>query len=87
MTTPEKDRDGVGLLEPMPPFALDDIGDPADAFRQPWLDFPGPSLANHPLLRGLLMELPPKTSPPSPEWMNQWFAAARAVFDLMYHSR
>jgi hypothetical protein len=42
------------------------------------------SLADHPLLRGLLLELPPKGSPPSPEWLNRWFETARAILELLY---
>jgi hypothetical protein len=47
-----------------------------------WLEETG--LADHPLLRGLLMELPPKGSAPSPEWLNRWFEAARAILELLY---
>jgi hypothetical protein len=47
-----------------------------------WLEETG--LADHPLLRGLLLELPPKGSAPSPEWMNRWFEAARAILELLY---
>jgi len=47
-----------------------------------WLEDTG--LADHPLLRGLLMELPPKGAAPSPEWLNRWFEAARAILELLY---
>lgn len=47
-----------------------------------WLEDTG--LADHPLLRGLLMELPPKGQAPSPEWLNRWFEAARAILELLY---
>ena len=47
-----------------------------------WLEETGP--ADHPLLRGLLLELPPKGSAPSPEWLNRWFEAARAILELLY---
>jgi hypothetical protein len=59
-----------------------------DSLREPvfppaaWLDETG--LAEHPLLRGLLLELPPKGSTPSPEWLNRWFEAARAILELLY---
>ncbi|MCP2326113.1 hypothetical protein HDA40_004620 [Hamadaea flava] len=60
---------GLGLDEPVyPPPA--------------WLEETG--LADHPLLRGLLMELPPKGAAPSPEWLNRWFEAARAILELLY---
>ncbi|WP_162907913.1 hypothetical protein [Allorhizocola rhizosphaerae] len=65
-------------LEPVPSLAL-------DGFEEGWLDGNNKtSLVDHPLMRGLLMELPPKGSQPSPEWMNRWFEAARAVLDLIY---
>jgi len=47
-----------------------------------WLEETG--LADHPLLRGLLLELPPKGSAPSPEWLNRWFEAARSILELLY---
>jgi hypothetical protein len=50
-----------------------------------WLESAaGSTLADHPLLRGLLMELPPKGSSPSPEWLNRWFEAARSILELIY---
>jgi hypothetical protein len=47
-----------------------------------WLEETG--LADHPLLRGLLMELPPKGAAPSADWLNRWFEAARAILELLY---
>jgi hypothetical protein len=52
-----------------------------------WLDGPIESMVDHPLLRGLLLELPPRGTQPSPEWMNRWFEAARSVLDLIYLRR
>ena len=42
------------------------------------------SLVVHPLLRGLLMELPPKGSVPPPGWLDRWFEATRAILELLY---
>ncbi|MFE9689906.1 hypothetical protein [Micromonospora sp. NPDC005806] len=42
------------------------------------------SLVDHPLLRGLLMELPPKGSVPPPGWLDRWFDATRAILELLY---
>jgi hypothetical protein len=42
------------------------------------------SLVDHPLLRGLLMELPPKGSLPAPEWLDRWFEATRSILELLY---
>jgi len=45
---------------------------------------PDRSLVDHPLMRGLLMELPPKGSLPPPEWLDRWFEATRAILELLY---
>lgn len=59
-----------------PPLAVD----PAR-----WLDSTeSGSLEDHPLLRGLLMELPPKGSMPPSGWMDRWFEAARSILELLY---
>lgn len=84
MTT--SDRDGVGLLEPVPSLVLNGLDEPAFAAKS-WLDGHSGTLVDHPLLRGLLLELPSKSAPPSPEWMDRWFEAARAVLDLVYNRR
>lgn len=42
------------------------------------------SLADHPLLRGLLLELPPKGSTPPPGWLDRWFEATRSILELLY---
>jgi hypothetical protein len=60
-----------GLTEPVYP--------PAD-----WAEPPGESLVDHPLLRGLLLELPPKGSIPRQEWLDRWFEAARSILELLY---
>lgn len=75
-----------GLLEPVPSLMLDGYDEPPFSSAG-WLDGPGSSLVDHPLLRGLLLELPPKGSQPSLDWMNRWFEAARAVLDLIYNPR
>lgn len=76
----------VGLLEPVPSLVLDGFSESGFEGSQ-WIDGQKSSLVDHPLLRGLLLELPPKGSQPSPEWMNRWFEAARAVLDLIYVPR
>ena len=42
------------------------------------------SMASHPLFRGLLQELPPRTAPPSQEWLDRWSATARSILELLY---
>jgi len=56
-----------------------------------WLDMepveepPGEPVAEHPLLRGLLMELPVKGSVmPTREWLDRWFEATRSILELLY---
>jgi hypothetical protein len=42
------------------------------------------SMADHPLLRGLLMELPARGSLPPSDWLDRWFEAARSILELLY---
>jgi hypothetical protein len=42
------------------------------------------SMADHPLLRGLLMELPPRGAVPNPGWLDRWFEATRSILELLY---
>lgn len=51
---------------------------------EPWMEQSMGSLVDHPLLRGLLMELPPKGAMPAPEYLDRWFEAARSILDLLY---
>lgn len=82
----QRPEPGVGLLEPVPSLVLEGFEEPSFS-GEDWLNGQKTSLVDHPLMRGLLMELPPKGSQPSPEWMNRWFEAARAVLDLIYVTR
>jgi hypothetical protein len=67
---------------------LDELAEPVYPVGD-WLDSPTGSLADHPLLRGLLMELPPKGAMPTSDWLDRWFEAARSILELLYvqHSR
>ncbi|MBF9132144.1 hypothetical protein I0C86_24805 [Plantactinospora sp. S1510] len=49
-----------------------------------WPDVPSEPLVDHPLLRGLLLELPPKGTIPGSLWLDRWFEAARAILELLY---
>jgi hypothetical protein len=42
------------------------------------------SMADHPLLRGLLLELPPRGTMPAADWLDRWFEAARSILELLY---
>lgn len=44
----------------------------------------GSPLVEHPLLRGLLLELPPRSAAPEPAWLDRWFEATRAILELLY---
>ena len=79
------------LLEPppvsAPTISINDLDSLSEPVFPPhgWLDEgPTGTLADHPLLRGLLMELPPKGTFPHPGWMDRWFEAARAILELIY---
>lgn len=72
-----------------PPLALNALSQLAEPVysHDGWLDPTAPVVADHPLLRGLLMELPPKGSVLPQDWLNRWFDAARAVLDLLYQQQ
>jgi hypothetical protein len=42
------------------------------------------SMADHPLLRGLLQELPARGAMPESDWLDRWFEAARSILELLY---
>ena len=65
---------------------LSDLGSLSEPMfgRDTWLDAPSGSMADHPLLRGLLLELPPKGTMPQQEWLDRWFEAARSILELIY---
>ena len=70
----------------LPDPSLSDLGPLSEPMfgRDAWLDAPSGSLADHPLLRGLLLELPPKGTMPQQEWLDRWFEAARSILELIY---
>ena len=41
-------------------------------------------MADHPLLRGLLLELPARGTLPPSDWLDRWFEAARSILELLY---
>ncbi|MBN1170608.1 MAG: hypothetical protein JXA67_00360 [Micromonosporaceae bacterium] len=64
---------------------LNDLTQPvAAAHCESWDGHAAGSLVDHPLLRGLLLELPPKGALPPPEYLDRWFEAARSILDLLY---
>ena len=49
-----------------------------------WNDASSSSMADHPLLRGLLLELPARGTMPASDWLDRWFEAARSILELLY---
>lgn len=74
---PQHGRNGSGGLD------LSGLTEPVFS-PATWLDGPAGTLADHPLLRGLLLELPPKGTVPPPGWLDRWFEAARSILELLY---
>lgn len=85
----------VSALEPLSGPAvgdLDSLSEPIFSAPAVWGDEPphpmmawdSSPLADHPLLRGLLLELPPKGSNPPADWLDRWFEAARSILELLY---
>jgi hypothetical protein len=70
------------LIEPTLP-GLGSLGESVFS-PEAWLDGSGGSVADHPLLRGLLLELPPKGSVLQHDWLDRWFEAARSILELLY---
>jgi hypothetical protein len=61
---------------------LDALAEPAMPVA--WLDRSSGALIDHPLLKGLLLELPPKGTSPAADWLDRWFEAARSILELLY---
>jgi hypothetical protein len=57
---------------------------PVDLPVDSWLDGSAPAVVDHPLLRGLLLELPPKGATLQAQWLDRWFEAARSILELLY---
>ncbi|MGX6605427.1 hypothetical protein ACWKSP_25335 [Micromonosporaceae bacterium Da 78-11] len=49
-----------------------------------WTESASQSMADHPLLRGLLLELPARGTMPASDWLDRWFEAARSILELLY---
>jgi len=79
------------MLEPplvaTPTISINEVHSLSEPVFPPhdWLDDgPTGTMADHPLLRGLLMELPPRGSVPQPGWLDRWFEAVRSILELIY---
>jgi hypothetical protein len=77
----------TGALDRAPSLpSLDLHGLSEPVFSTGWMEAGAgaPSMADHPLLRGLLLELPPRGTMPAPGWLDRWFEAARSILELLY---
>lgn len=52
--------------------------------QQSWFQTQGGSPTEHPLMAGLLLELPPRDGPVDKVWLENWLQAARAILELIY---
>jgi hypothetical protein len=67
----------------LPSLDLQGLSDPVFSGTG-WTDSSSQSMADHPLLRGLLLELPARGTLPPSEWLDRWFEAARSILELLY---
>ncbi|BAL85258.1 hypothetical protein AMIS_380 [Actinoplanes missouriensis 431] len=68
----------------LPSLDLQGLTEPVFSANTTWADSPSQSMADHPLLRGLLHELPTRGSLPPSDWLDRWFEAARSILELLY---
>jgi hypothetical protein len=66
---------------PLPPLDLPGLTEPVFGG---WGETRSVSMADHPLLRGLLHELPARGAMPESAWLDRWFEAARSILELLY---
>jgi hypothetical protein len=66
----------------LPSLDLNGLTEPV--FSASWSDSTSESMADHPLLRGLLLELPARGTLPPSDWLDRWFEAARSILELLY---
>jgi hypothetical protein len=79
---------GLPTRSPGRSHSIEPTGALDRAAQLPSLELPdsgsSQSMADHPLLRGLLMELPVRGTLPPSEWLDRWFEAARSILELLY---
>ncbi|WP_434742295.1 hypothetical protein [Micromonospora sp. SH-82] len=92
VVTGDSELDGRGMApapeQPGSPLSLPSME--SGPLREPsyptggWPMDPNDTLVDHPLMRGLLLELPPRGSIPPPGWLDRWFEATRSILELLY---
>lgn len=69
----------------LPSLELPALTEPVFSATSSWSEpAPSQSMADHPLLRGLLLELPARGTLPPSDWLDRWFEAARSILELLY---
>ena len=80
-------RPAVSAAATLPPVPAIPVPPPIPAATSTDHDWFRPQVgspAEHPLVRGLMLELPPRTGSLDKAWLDQWLEAARAALELIY---
>jgi len=83
-TPPRPPVSAAATLPPVPTIPAPPPIPPASSTDYDWFRPQVGSPAEHPLVRGLMLELPPRTEPLDKAWLDQWLEAARAALELIY---
>jgi hypothetical protein len=84
--TPIEPTSALDRAAKLPSLDLQGLTEPVFPTSGGWVDAgtPAQSMADHPLLRGLLLELPVRGTMPESAWLDRWFEAARSILELLY---
>ena len=83
--TPIEPTSALDRAAKLPSLDLQGLTEPVFPTSGGWVDANNsPSMADHPLLRGLLLELPVRGAMPDSAWLDRWFEAARSILELLY---
>jgi hypothetical protein len=83
--TPIEPTSALDRAATLPSLDLQGLTEPVFPTSGGWIDASNsPSMADHPLLRGLLLELPVRGTMPDSAWLDRWFEAARSILELLY---
>jgi hypothetical protein len=83
--TPIEPTSALDRAAKLPSLDLQGLTEPVFPTSGGWVDASSSqSMADHPLLRGLLLELPVRGTMPDSGWLDRWFEAARSILELLY---
>jgi hypothetical protein len=88
--TPIEPTSALDRAAKLPSLDLQGLTEPVFPTSGAWVDAGSSgaggseSMADHPLLRGLLLELPVRGTMPEAAWLDRWFEAARSILELLY---